>query len=81
MFAGLVILGDYSLDRRLGELVQGLERAECHLPPGLGRGGKKVDIHRLGSLLLSLLQGEPITELAPSPPLGLPPELRDFLDK
>jgi hypothetical protein len=75
------MLSDYSLDRRLGEIVLGTERVDCGLPPGLGRGGKKCDVHRLGSLLISLLQGESISEAAPSPPPGLPPELTDFLEK
>ncbi|KAF4527599.1 hypothetical protein B566_EDAN015153 [Ephemera danica] len=78
---GHVLLSDFSLDKRLGDIVQGANRVSCGLPPELGRGGKKADMHRFGSLLLSLLKGEPISDLVQVVPSNLPNELKDFLER
>lgn len=44
-----------------------------------GLGGKKVDIYRLGLLVLSLAIGEIVQD--PTIPKGLPPDFTDFLRK
>ncbi|CAB3382831.1 Hypothetical predicted protein [Cloeon dipterum] len=76
---GGIVITNYSLDSKLGELVQGKERVDCGLPLPMGRGAKKADVFRYGCLLLSLFQGSPVNTLLPSPPSSVPKEFRDFL--
>ena len=75
-------LADFSVDRRLRDLVKETNKVEevgdSLFPVTAGRGGKKLDIHRLGLILLSLAGGcraQPPFTVPPS----LPPALQHFL--
>ena len=81
--AGLVKVGDYSLDKRLSDIYQtfGSGKQDNAYPPSLGRGGKKADIYRFGVLMLSLIKGSIIQEEIPEVPVTLSADLRDFISK
>ena len=76
---GAVKVGDFSIDKRVRDLYQASRESEERFPMAIGRGGKKVDIYRLGLLLLSLAQGEIVQD--PTVSKGLPSDLTDFLKK
>ncbi|BFZ11743.1 hypothetical protein BsWGS_14782 [Bradybaena similaris] len=84
---GKVRLGDYSIDKRLGDLYLTLDkdRPRVHFsepgPMVLGRGGQRGDIYQLGLMLLTLIQGHPLKESMPYIPPHLPTVLQDFLHK
>jgi hypothetical protein len=80
-FSGGIAIANYSLDCKIGEIIQGTERAECGLPPAMGRSAKKGDVFRLGCLLLSLFEGSPVTTILPVPPSTASKELQDFFHR
>ncbi len=74
-----VRVSGFSIDRRVRDLiVQGDEESE-RFPTALGRGAKKVDVFRMGLLVLSLASGEVVQE--PKVPRGMDAALSDFLKK
>ena len=80
--SGLIKVGDFSIDKRVRDLMLNESNelmAADKFPLAIGRGGKKVDIYRLGVLVLSFYSGEIIHD--PSIPKNLPPEFADFLRK
>ncbi|GFR96851.1 eukaryotic translation initiation factor 2-alpha kinase 4 [Elysia marginata] len=84
---GRVRLADYSIDKRLGDLYEQVDRARpgVHFsderPMVIGRGGQKGDIYQLGLMLLTILSGQPLVESIPEIPNNLPQGLQDFLNK
>ena len=58
--SGLIKVGDFSIDKRVRDLIcQDPEGpGEDKFPLAIGRGGKKVDIYRFGILMLSFALGE-----------------------
>jgi translation initiation factor 2-alpha kinase 4 len=81
--SGLIKVGDFSIDKRVRDLVcsNNMETGEQDkFPLAIGRGGKKVDIYRFGVLLLSFAVGEIVHDPV-SIPKGLPSDFTDFLKK
>ena len=81
--SGLIKVGDFSIDKRVRDLVcsNNMETGEQDkFPLAIGRGGKKVDIYRFGVLLLSFAVGEIVHDPV-SIPKGLPSDFMDFLKK
>ncbi|KAI8785191.1 eukaryotic translation initiation factor 2-alpha kinase 4 [Biomphalaria glabrata] len=84
---GKVRLGDYSIDKRLGDLYDAVDKTRPGVkfsdtrPVVLGRGGQKGDIYQLGLLLLSLIIGQPLMKSLPDIPNSLPSVVQDFLNK
>ena len=63
--SGLVRIGDFSIDKRVRDIIVGEDQEK--FPLAIGRGGKKVDIYRFGMLTLSFALGEIVQE-----PLKIP---------
>ncbi|XP_064601948.1 eIF-2-alpha kinase GCN2-like [Liolophura sinensis] len=84
---GSVRLTDYSIQKRLSDLYESVENQRPGVrftgvqTPVIGRGGKKGDIYQLGLLLLSLADGQEVTEILSEIPAGFSPEFQDFLSK
>ncbi|KAH9514286.1 Eukaryotic translation initiation factor 2 alpha kinase 4, partial [Bulinus truncatus] len=84
---GKVRLGDYSIDKRLGDLYETVDKTRPGVrfsdtrPMVLGRGGQKGDIYQLGLMLLTLIVGHPLMKSLPDIPSSLPAVLQDFLNK
>ena len=78
---GTFRLADFSLDRRIREMLQEVNNVDVEevFPPSVGRGGKKSDIYRVGILVLSLREGSVTADQYPDIPAGLSPVFRDFL--
>ncbi len=77
---GIVKVNGFSVDRRIRDLYCKEDQQQQRFPLAVGRGAKKVDIYRLGLLLLSLVTGGIVQE--PVIPRGdglISPELADFL--
>ena len=89
--SGLIKVGDFSIDKRVRDLI-----LLCHgdpnainndllatdkFPLAIGRGGKKVDIFRLGILVLSFYSGEIVHDPLTQNLKNLPPDFADFLRK
>ncbi|CAL1531308.1 unnamed protein product [Lymnaea stagnalis] len=85
--SGRVRLGDYSIDKRLGDLYAAVDKARPGVrfsdvrPMVLGRGGQRGDIYQLGLMMLNLISGQPLMESLPEIPADLPDVLQDFLNK
>ena len=80
---GTFRLADFSLDRKLRDLLQEINNLEAEdvFPPSVGRGGKKSDIYRLGLLVMSFRAGSITQDQYPAIPASDPPGLRDFLQR
>ena len=85
LVVGEIKVGDYGLERKICEFFQNVTGSHDFeidkFPPSIGRGAKKGDIYRFGVLILSLLQGRPVTQNPPEIPPRVPLELQDFLRK
>ncbi|XP_077990931.1 eIF-2-alpha kinase GCN2-like [Glandiceps talaboti] len=82
---GRLRLADYSIGKRLSDLYYSANPAKQAVrfneDKVVGRGGKKGDILKFGMLLLSLTQGDFITEYPFTIPNTLPQKLQDFIAK
>ncbi|GFO47300.1 eukaryotic translation initiation factor 2-alpha kinase 4 [Plakobranchus ocellatus] len=85
--SGKIRLADYSINKRLSDLHETVDRARPSVhfsderPMVLGRGGQKGDIYQLGLVILTVLSGQPLVESIPNIPTHLPQVLQDFLHK
>lgn len=70
-FVGVVKVGNYSLDRRLSDMISQTQSSNY---------SKKTDIYRFGVAMLSLLKGVQILEV-PQVPQNFSGDLYDFLYK
>ena len=74
-------LSDYSIDKKLTEIVE--ERNDLNVeeifPQSVGRGGKKSDIYRIGILVLSFQLGYIVKDQFPKIHEDVPDNLQDFL--
>ena len=78
--SGLIRVGDFSIDKRVRDLLIGDNEPEDKFPLAIGRGGKKVDIYRFGVLILSFAQGDIVQDPVVIPN-GFNETFRDFLKK
>ena len=80
--SGLIRVGDFSIDKRVRDLLNGDNESEdkFNFPLAIGRGGKKVDVYRFGVLILSFAQGD-IVQDPVIIPNGFNETFRDFLKK
>ncbi|XP_071963594.1 eIF-2-alpha kinase GCN2-like [Antedon mediterranea] len=83
---GKLRVADYSIDKRLSSLYETCS-SESHCvrfsdEKTYGRGGKKGDILKLGTILLGVIQGDiEVIEPPYKIPQHLPAEIKDFLDR
>ena len=80
---GLIKVGDFSIDKRVRDLIlneTNLDLDRDKFPLAVGRGGKKVDIYRLGVLVLSFHLGEIVHDPV-TIPKSLSQDFADFLRK
>jgi translation initiation factor 2-alpha kinase 4 len=77
---GRVRVADFSIDKRVRDLWVRSRQLEDKFPMAIGRGGKKMDIYRLGLLTLSLAVGEIVQDPA-IPAKMYPPDFQDFLKR
>ncbi|CAL8291185.1 unnamed protein product [Gadus morhua 'NCC'] len=83
---GGVRLTDYSLSKRLGDVLKEevFEQARvrfCEETALPARTGKKGDVWSLGLMLLALSQGKEVKEYPVAVPAGLPDDFQDFLKR
>uniref|UniRef100_A0A8C4ZCU3 non-specific serine/threonine protein kinase n=1 Tax=Gadus morhua TaxID=8049 RepID=A0A8C4ZCU3_GADMO len=83
---GGVRLTDYSLSKRLGDVLKEevFEQARvrfCEETALPARTGKKGDVWSLGLMLLALSQGKEVKEYPVAVPAGLPDDFHDFLKR
>merc|ERR1719186_1605551 len=80
---GNVKVADYGVHRRIKELHSEATRTDIvdAFPLSIGRGSKKIDIYRLGLLIVSLCQGCIVQDQAPPVPRGVPAQLQEFIRK
>lgn len=71
LFSGIVKLSNYSLSKRLQDLI---------LPKHTLNYGKKQDIFMFGLLLLSLIKGKEVDDSNYEIPINIPNNLYDFLN-
>ena len=77
-----VRLTDFCIDKRLEDAVDSAVTTKIFRPRVYGRSVKKVDVYRLGLLLLEIVLGREFTASDDNPkiPSRLPSALHDFLD-
>ena len=76
--SGLIRVGDFSIDKRVRDLIVGDDHEK--FPLAIGRGGKKVDIYRFGVLILSFALGDIVQDPVVLPN-GINETFKDFLKK
>ena len=83
--SGLIKVGDFSIDKRVRDLISLSHDPNAvnddKFPLAIGRGGKKVDIFRLGILVLSFYSGEIVHDPLTQNIKNLPSDFGDFLRK
>lgn len=72
LFLGLIKVSNYSLDKKLSDLVSQQQ---------ITNSNKKTDIYKVGILILSFIHGSLICDTNVDIPTTISPDMYDFLQK